>query len=85
LKFAQCDVLPTAVAAAASARPRWGDGPLVDVVETTALRATRGVGRMEAVVVAAPIRAVRRRRSWAAGRRNMAGTKGLEINTLCFY
>lgn len=82
MKFAQCDVLPTAVAAAASAKPRRGDGPLVDVIETKALRApwrVGRVGRMEAVVVATPVRAVRRRRSWAAGRRNMAGTIELEI------
>jgi hypothetical protein len=66
LKCAHGDVLPTVVAAAASAKPRR-DGVSVDVVETTTLRVR--LRTVEAVVVKTPLLAVRRRRAWVAGRR----------------
>ena len=69
LKCAHGDVLPTSVEAAESAKPRRGDGVIsVDAAETKTIRASRPA---EAVVVKTPLLAVRRRRDWVAGRRNV--------------
>ena len=68
LKCAHGDVLPTSVEAAESAKPRRGDGVSVDAAETKKIRASRPA---EAVVVKTPLLAVRRRRDWVAGRRNV--------------
>ena len=69
LKCAHGDVLPTSVEAAESAKPRRGDGVIsVDAAKTKTSRASRPA---EAVVVKTPLLAVRRRRDWIAGRRNV--------------
>jgi hypothetical protein len=62
-------LFPTEVEAAASAKPRRGDGVGADdAVETKAPRASRTA---EAAVVETPPLAVRRRRDWVADRRKV--------------